>query len=91
MCAVQTTPTLGTLPPADLKFEDSEDAQEFQIVKKILPTGATFEKGQHIAKACSNKDNSWEYYVGTVTKLTKAGPWVKFIDCENKQARVHAA
>jgi hypothetical protein len=70
-------------------FGESEAATEYREID--LKEHAFFEKGQLIAKLFETSNDAGnpvcEFFVGRVTRTTKAGPWVKFIsdDQEIKQ------
>ena len=66
----------AVLPPPTIKFEDADDAKTYKPLQ--LPSDAEFKKGQFIAKACQLKDGLYEFFVGRVNALTKAGPYLHF-------------
>jgi hypothetical protein len=47
-----------------------------------------FKKGDLIAKAFLNTLGGWDFFVGKITCLTKAGPWVRYCDQECKETMI---
>lgn len=73
----------GELPPYGPKFENLDNAAEYEILALDEVDNLYFEKGQYIAKAIRNEiTGAYRFYPARINTLTKLGPWVIYEDKE---------